>query len=45
MNWFQGMPSEVCRAIRARKAAGRVSGLGQRTPVRMARKAGAKRLN
>jgi hypothetical protein len=43
MNWFRGMPSEVCRAIRARKAAGRVEELGERTPVHKALKAGAQK--
>lgn len=43
MNWFRGMPAEVCRAIRASKAAGRVSELGERTPVHKARKAGAQK--
>lgn len=39
----RGTPAEVCRAIRASKAAGRVEELGERTPVHKARKAGAQK--
>ena len=37
------MLAEVCQAIRARKAVGRVEELGERTPVHKARKAGAQK--